>query len=39
MTRTASELAEYLGAKLAGDARPPLKGLATPESPRDEERI
>lgn len=32
MTRTAGELAKYLGAKLEGDAQAPLSGVASPES-------
>jgi UDP-3-O-[3-hydroxymyristoyl] glucosamine N-acyltransferase len=31
MTRTAGELAKYLGAQLEGDSRAPLSGIASPE--------
>jgi UDP-3-O-[3-hydroxymyristoyl] glucosamine N-acyltransferase len=39
MTRTAGELAAHLGAELAGDARAPISGVASPESARAEDLI
>lgn len=39
MTRTASELAEYLGAKLAGDGRARISGIASPERAQAEDLI
>lgn len=39
MTRTASELAEYLGAKLAGDGRARISGIASPERALKEDLI
>lgn len=39
MTRTASELAEYLGAKFEGDARARISGIASPERAREEDLI
>jgi UDP-3-O-[3-hydroxymyristoyl] glucosamine N-acyltransferase len=37
--RTAGELAQYLGAEVAGDVRAPLTGVAGPESARPDELI
>jgi UDP-3-O-[3-hydroxymyristoyl] glucosamine N-acyltransferase len=34
MTRTAGELAEYLGAKIEGDSRAQISGVAGPERAR-----
>lgn len=39
MTRTAGELAKYLGASLAGDANAPISGVASPERARLEDLI
>ena len=39
MTRTAGELANYLGASVAGDASVPLAGVATPEKARPTDLI
>src|SRR5579875_2456158 len=39
MTRTAGELAEYLGAALSGDALVPVSGVASPERARAEDLI
>jgi len=39
MAHTAGELAEYLGAKLHGDAHAPIAGLANPESATAEDLI
>ena len=39
MTRTAGELAEYLKAKLAGDALAPISGVAGPQKARAEDLI
>ncbi|MFZ3200252.1 MAG: UDP-3-O-(3-hydroxymyristoyl)glucosamine N-acyltransferase [Candidatus Acidiferrales bacterium] len=39
MTRTAGELAKSLGAKLEGDARTPVSGMASPETARAEDLI
>ena len=39
MTRTASELAKYLGAALAGDANATISGVASPERARAEDLI
>lgn len=39
MTRTASELAEYLGVKLAGDGRARISGIASPERALKEDLI
>ncbi|MGH9724721.1 MAG: hypothetical protein ACRD41_06625, partial [Candidatus Acidiferrales bacterium] len=39
MTRTANELAEYLGAKLTGDARARISGIASPERALKEDLI
>lgn len=39
MTRTAGELAAYLGASLAGDAHAPISGVAGPERARAEDLI
>ncbi len=39
MTRTAGELAKYLGATLAGDARLQLSGVASPETARPDDLI
>jgi UDP-3-O-[3-hydroxymyristoyl] glucosamine N-acyltransferase len=39
MTRTAGELAQYLGATLSGDARVPVAGVASPERAGAEDLI
>jgi UDP-3-O-[3-hydroxymyristoyl] glucosamine N-acyltransferase len=39
MTRTAGEVAAYLGAKLEGDAQLPIGGVASPESARAQDII
>jgi len=39
MKRTAGELAEYLGAKLSGDAHAVVSGVASPETARAEDLI
>lgn len=39
MTRTAGELAKYLGANVAGDAKAPISGVASPERARLEDLI
>jgi len=39
MAHTAGELAEYLRAKIQGDAHTPVSGVASPESARPEELI
>jgi UDP-3-O-[3-hydroxymyristoyl] glucosamine N-acyltransferase len=39
MTHTAGELAQYLGAKIHGDAHAPISGLANPESAKVEDLI
>ena len=39
MMRTAGEVAEYLGAKLEGDARAEISGIASPERARADELI
>ncbi len=39
MTRTARELAEYLGAKITGDDRAAISGVAAPETARSEDLI
>jgi UDP-3-O-[3-hydroxymyristoyl] glucosamine N-acyltransferase len=39
MTRTARELAEYLGAKITGDDRVAISGVAAPEQARAEDLI
>ena len=39
MTHTASELAEYLGVKLTGDARARISGIASPERASEEDLI
>jgi len=39
MTRTAGELAQYLGAVIVGDAGAPLTGVAGPERARPGELI
>jgi UDP-3-O-[3-hydroxymyristoyl] glucosamine N-acyltransferase len=39
MIRTAGQLAQYLGARILGDAQAPLAGLASPESAKAEDLI
>src|SRR5580700_9996396 len=39
MTRTAAELAEYVGGRLEGDPRLPISGIASPERATGEDLI